>query len=295
MDSLWLEDFLVLTETLNFSRAAALRNVTQPAFSRRIRALEQWIGAELFIRTTHNVTLTPGGVHFRDQAAFLLRAIQQLRRDTQEISARRAAHVTIAATHALSFTFFPRWVRSNPQLLGLGTLNLISDSMQGCEQLMLRGEVQFLLCHSHADMPLPLDSRRYASKLVGHDILVPLSAPGEGGAPRWTLIDGQPTRRLAYSAASGLGRILAAVPAVGETGPAAGQTITSHLAATLLSLVRDGEGLAWLPRSLAEEDITAGRLVQVGESRHEIPVEIRLYRAISRQSEAVEAVWSHLP
>ncbi|MCZ6952416.1 LysR family transcriptional regulator [Escherichia coli] len=34
----------------NFSRAAVSRNVSQPAFSRRIRALEQAIGVELFNR-----------------------------------------------------------------------------------------------------------------------------------------------------------------------------------------------------------------------------------------------------
>jgi DNA-binding transcriptional LysR family regulator len=40
MELIWFEDYLALAETLNFSRAAELRHVTQPAFSRRIRALE---------------------------------------------------------------------------------------------------------------------------------------------------------------------------------------------------------------------------------------------------------------
>ena len=294
METIWLEDFLVLAETLNFSRSAEARNVTQPAFSRRIRALEQWVGTELFIRTTHSVTLSPAGAHFRDQAALLLRAIHQLRRDTLDISARRATHVAIAATHAVSFTFFPRWVRGNAALLSLGNLNLISDSMQGCEQLMLRGEVQFLLCHTHPDMPLPLDTARYRSLVVGTDILEPLSALDSSGAPLWPTVDAPLTRRLNYSAASGLGRILAATGVADDGAATQGPSITSHLAATLLSLVRDGEGLAWLPRSLAEDDIKTGRLVQVGEKRHKIPVDIRLYRAATRQSEAVEAVWSHL-
>ena len=40
MDLDWLKDFLALAEQKNFSRAADARNVSQPAFSRRIRALE---------------------------------------------------------------------------------------------------------------------------------------------------------------------------------------------------------------------------------------------------------------
>lgn len=61
MELTWFEDYLALAETLNFSRAAEARHVTQPAFSRRIRALEAWIGADLFTRSTHGVALTPAG------------------------------------------------------------------------------------------------------------------------------------------------------------------------------------------------------------------------------------------
>jgi hypothetical protein len=56
----WLEDFLALVEHQHFGRAAEARNVSQPAFSRRIRLLETWLGAPLFNRDTHRVALTPG-------------------------------------------------------------------------------------------------------------------------------------------------------------------------------------------------------------------------------------------
>ena len=45
METKWLEDFLSLARTMNFSRSADERFVTQPAFSRRIKALEVWAGA----------------------------------------------------------------------------------------------------------------------------------------------------------------------------------------------------------------------------------------------------------
>lgn len=44
METKWLEDFVSLAETRSFSRSAQLRHVTQPAFSRRIQALEAWGG-----------------------------------------------------------------------------------------------------------------------------------------------------------------------------------------------------------------------------------------------------------
>ena len=172
MELIWFEDYLAFAETLNFSRAAELRHVTQPAFSRRIRALEAWVGTDLFARTTHGVSLTPAGEHFHDQAEVLTRALHQLRRDTIEISDRRARPLSIAATHALSFTFFPQWVRRNDSILALGNLNLISDSMQACEQMMLRGDAQFLLCHHHQgraqpDLVRPVQEHRRRRRHAG--------------------------------------------------------------------------------------------------------------------------------
>lgn len=48
----WLEDFISLASTGNFSRSADERNISQSAFSRRIRALEHWLGADLIDRAS---------------------------------------------------------------------------------------------------------------------------------------------------------------------------------------------------------------------------------------------------
>ena len=292
MELIWFEDYLALAETLNFSRAAELRHVTQPAFSRRIRALEAWVGTELFARTTHGVSLTPAGEHFHDQAEVLTRALHQLRRDTIEVSDRRARPLSIAATHALSFTFFPQWVRRNDSILALGNLNLISDSMQACEQMMLRDDAQFLLCHHHREMSSRIGAGQFRSIVVGTDTLVPLSAPSAGGVARWRLDGGQPVKYLAYSAQSGLGRIVAARWGAKDRPFALETVFTSHLAAALHSMARAGDGVAWLPRTLAEDDIAAGLLVEAGGAELEIPIEIRLFRPAARQSRAVEEIWS---
>ena len=53
MDTKWLEDFISLAETRSFSRSAQLRHVTQPAFSRRIQALEAWAGIDLVDRSSY--------------------------------------------------------------------------------------------------------------------------------------------------------------------------------------------------------------------------------------------------
>lgn len=59
--------FLAVADTLNFSRAAGLLRVAQPALSKQIRDLEEELGGRLFHRTTARVTLTEMGHYFRQQ------------------------------------------------------------------------------------------------------------------------------------------------------------------------------------------------------------------------------------
>jgi len=53
--------FLVLTETMNFSKTAAYMNVVQSTVSARINELEKQLDVKLFIRTNRSVELTPAG------------------------------------------------------------------------------------------------------------------------------------------------------------------------------------------------------------------------------------------
>ena len=58
MDMQWLDDVLVLLEEGNMTRAAARRNITQPAFSRRIRGFEDWLGTTVLQRGTNRVDIS---------------------------------------------------------------------------------------------------------------------------------------------------------------------------------------------------------------------------------------------
>lgn len=296
MDLNWLEDFLTLADEKNFSQAAEARNVSQPAFSRRIRALEDWIGTPLFVRSHQGAGLTRAGLHFQPLAEDLMRSLHRARRDTRNVGEREAESLSIAATHALSFTFFPGWIRRHMRFESLGTLNLISDSMEACEQIMLGGEVHFLICHYHADAPTRFDDSRFESICVGKDLLVPVCAPDAQGQPLWPL-PGTPERQarlLAYSPASGLGRILAAHQSRSAEATRLESVFTSHLAATLMTMAREGHGIAWLPLGLAEEDLTRARLVRAGPNSFDIPVEIRLSRSPDCRNLAADELWERI-
>jgi DNA-binding transcriptional LysR family regulator len=290
----WLDDFLALAASGNFSRAADERHMTQPAFSRRIRALEQWLGAELFDRSTQPARLTEAGEWFRGVAEDLLGRVARLPGEARALAEASSATLRLAATHALSFTFLPAWLRSLEDRTTLGPVRLVSDVLQRCEQLLLQRQVQFALCHACAAAPGALDDAGGPSITVGSDLLLPVCAPGSGARARHDLDAPRKNARtpvLGYSAESGIGRILAAAHGPALKKLQVQPVFTAHLASVLRTMALDGRGVAWLPASLVQEDLAQGRLVAAGSERWQVRLDIRLYRDAERMSPAAEAFW----
>jgi DNA-binding transcriptional LysR family regulator len=73
-----LRTFATIAETLNFSRAAALLHVTQPALSRQMRDLEAEVRRNLFDRVSNGVRLTTAGREFLVGARRVLAASDAL-------------------------------------------------------------------------------------------------------------------------------------------------------------------------------------------------------------------------
>ena len=79
MELKWLEDLLSLSRTRSFSRTATERFCTQSALSRRIKALELWVGVPLVDRGAYPASLTPAGIVFRDTAEEVMQQLLAVR------------------------------------------------------------------------------------------------------------------------------------------------------------------------------------------------------------------------
>lgn len=75
MNTVQLECFMAVAETLNFGRAAQQLSMTQPAVTHQINSLENELKVRLFRRTTRRVELTHEGRIFIDDARSILESI----------------------------------------------------------------------------------------------------------------------------------------------------------------------------------------------------------------------------
>lgn len=298
MDIKLLEDFLALAATGSFSRAAEDRNVTQPAFSRRIRQLEAWIGAELIDRSTYPMRLTRAGELLKDEAATVLDTLYGARAHIRAESRDGADTVIIAAMHSLAVAVLPQFLHRAGDVDGgnwAARTRIRSDNFHDCIQMLVGGNCDFALVYAHAEKPVLLDERWFEYVQFGGTPLVPVSAPTPSGAPAFTLPEtaaGDVVPYLAYSADCYLGQVVETMLLRMPGSRRLRIDYEDTMSDALRALAIEGMGLSWLPERLIEEDLASGRLVRGGGPRAAIGLDIRLYRAKDQRSAAAEMLWS---
>ncbi|WP_271767720.1 LysR family transcriptional regulator [Aquimarina algiphila] len=107
-----LENVLLLSEKLNFTRAAEELNIVQPALSRQIKQLEDQIGAVLFKRNKRNVELTAAGHYFIAEAKKLLIQLERVKKQTVQIHNGQAGEIKIGFTHSIMQTILPEILKT---------------------------------------------------------------------------------------------------------------------------------------------------------------------------------------
>ncbi|QIN83550.1 LysR family transcriptional regulator [Rubrobacter tropicus] len=80
-----LECFLAVARLGNLSRAAEEMFLTQPTLTARLKALEEEVGDELFVRTSRGMRLTDAGREFVPYAERVVGGFEEGRRRLEEL------------------------------------------------------------------------------------------------------------------------------------------------------------------------------------------------------------------
>jgi DNA-binding transcriptional LysR family regulator len=309
VDTKWLEDFVSLAETRSFSRSALLRHVTQPAFSRRIQALEAWAGIDLVDRSTFPTRLTPAGETFHAQALEMLDALQATRNLMRGHTAAGQDMIEFAVPHTLAFTFFPHWLMQvNTDLRGgFGALKsrLTALNVHDAVLRLTEGGCDLLIAYHHASQPLPLSAERYEMLSLGSETLAPYSkgdpkADAEG-RPLFSLPGrrGQRVPFLGYASGAYMARLVEAILKQAGQALLLDPIYETDMAEGLKAMALEGHGLAFLPHSSVRKELRAGSLVPAAPSGLlSLTMEVRIYRerpeTARHPKPGVQALWEHL-
>ena len=295
MDIKWVEDFLALAAIRSFSRAAEQRNVTQPAFSRRIRALETWVGTQLVDRSTYPLTLTAAGKLFRDSAGESMRLLQDTR---VMLHAQHTSTSTLRLTagHSLALNFIPDWLQGLRKAQPGISARIVATDVHDSVLSLIEGDCDLLLCYHHPQLPINLDPDQYDYLTIGAESVLPVSLPSRSGAPAFALPGSktQPTETLSYAGASFFGRVVELILADAGRGHHLARRFESDMAELLKRMALNGAGMAWLPQRSIARELDDGRLVRAGDHRWSLELEIRVLRARANQRPALLAIWDTL-
>lgn len=97
MDVKVFKTFLEVANTRHFGRAAENLYITQAAVSARIKQLEEFVAAPVFVRNKNNISLTKAGERLVPYATTMVRALQQVKTDISLLDSR-LLQFSIAAT-----------------------------------------------------------------------------------------------------------------------------------------------------------------------------------------------------
>jgi LysR family transcriptional regulator, hypochlorite-specific transcription factor HypT len=284
METKWLEDFVSLAETRSFSRSAQLRHVTQPAFSRRIQALEAWAGTDLVDRSSYPTRLTPAGETLYAQSIEMLQALHNTRAMLRGHASAGQDVIEFAVPHTLAFTFFPAWVSSLRERFGPLKSRLIALNVHDAAMRLVEGSCDLLIAYHHPSQPLQLDADRYEMITLGTESLAPYSRPDEHGQPLFRL-PGRPAHPLpylGYAPGAYLGQLTDLLLKQSGTAIHLDRVYETDMAEGLKAMATEGHGVAFLPHSAVQKELRAGSLV--GAWPPDLPplsitMEVRAYRA----------------
>lgn len=288
----WIDDILAVAEHGSFQAACEKRNISQPAFSRRIRQIEQTLGVALFDRTARPARLS---AHVRDQLERMqdlsaaLRDLTVALRDTEGTRRRR---IVIASQHAIAAT-------STPKIIG-GFADLDIDTRLRSAN---RDECLAQIMTRRADIALIHDVAG-AQEIPGSDFLEIMQIGVEAFVPvfsrdRLDVINDAYTHGelpvIAYPADVFLGQvqrrlIFPRLTRVGRVRP----RLETALTLAALEFARAGFAIAWVPEPLARADIKSGRLVDLSTTLPSIPMTLIAVRLNDMASSIGREVWERI-
>ena len=302
MNFSWFKDLGHLAKTGNFSQAAQLSNVSQPTLSRRVQAIEAWMGVALVDRSKQPVRLNSAGAQILEAGQQALARLETERSQIRESQSLPDKYVvTFGAQHSIGWRFYPSWLQSFEEAFGPIISRLRADDLPNCMQDLKNGNVDFVIAYHSARIGAePVGAGRGSACAaahtlkIGRDRLIPVCKPRSDGKPLFTFDNKLEVPFLRFGDEAPIGRHLEPLLERKKLYSRLRTVYENSMAGALRIRARDGAGVAWLPYSLVAPDLEYGLLMKTGEPAWEVELEIRLHRNKEHANHLTRSIWAFL-
>lgn len=166
MDTDSLKAFVCVAHTRSFSIAAQQLFLTQPAVSKRISKLEEQLNHRLFDRLGRDLTLTEAGHVLLPRAEQLLRDMDEIERNVQDLTGEIVGTLRVATSHHVGLHHLPPILREFAATHENVNLQFeFLDSEQAHEKV-LSGECELAIVTLAPKVEAPLETQK-----IWHDPL----------------------------------------------------------------------------------------------------------------------------
>lgn len=277
MDQRWLEDVLVLLEEGSLAAAAARRHITQPAFSRRIKAFEQWLGKPVLERGPNRITIAPALRHNEPELRALLSRIEDLRASLKHHEPATTT-VTLAAQHSAVPTTFAELSLAARRKMPNVRFRLHAANQSDCLSMFVRRDADILMFYeSPDDKPYSFDDS-VARTALRTDQLTLVASPelASNADETGKLAANNPA--IVYPTGSYFGGLLSRFNKPFATRElSANPVVDSAFTMGIKDCVLQGVGVAWLPLSLIHREVESGDLIDLSKQHSRVDLEVVLY------------------
>ncbi|SNR62009.1 LysR family transcriptional regulator [Paracoccus sediminis] len=288
----WLEDILAIAETGSFSGAAERRRLTQSAFSRRIKQIEDFVGVELFDRAHKPIRLKPTTIAQSEQIVMIASALRQLAVDLRRGERITSNRIVIACQHSLTAMRLPSLLQKLPTERDGIYVRLRSANLDQCTGMVLSRQADVAVVYSMPDESDDVAADFLEQLTIGSDRLVPVfnaalaTAPAQGASE---------IPYITYPSEVFLGHVMERkiLPFV---DPCLRHIPRVETALTLaaVEMAKMGIGIAWVPQSLAGDGLASGCLVDLSETLPFYDLNITATRLTGEKNLAENAFWTML-
>ncbi|WP_210245295.1 LysR family transcriptional regulator [Martelella alba] len=289
----WLEDIVAVMETGSFNAAATRRNVTQPAFSRRIRAIEDYVGTELFDRERKPVGLKPSIATHQDEIKQLVAGLKDLVYELRQQGRAANNRIVIASQHAITAARAPAIVEMFSGAIDV-SIRLRSANRDECLALLVTKQADLLLNYQSAS-EANAEAEGYLERVnLGSEAFIPVFASHSIGLLNDFYARGE-LPIIAYPGDAFLGRIFndELLPQI-RSGEFVRQRIVTALTLAALQFAINAQGVAWVPESIAAEAIRAGLLFDLRDVLPFTTLTIAAMRLAGGHTDIQNLIWAEI-